>query len=703
MRCAHLHSPYFLLTKYFENKSGTKAFINSSKNTINIQIVPFAVFSAQNTLTSMRIVLITLLVASVVNGMNSTQTYYRRNELRATRHLKSSSHTSKSMKSNKSSKSSLKEWMVKSPKSGKSTESIKSMKSSKSFKSCKSFKSSKSSKSVKSLKRHDNCSESPSLKPSIYLSNSNEPSTHPITLYPITPYPITSYNPSSSPTRECSMVGKREEAIISIARSYSDDITGDAAVENAIDFLLGDSFIKNGCDERAIRERYALSVLYYSTNGGNWSDNSKWLTEDDHCNWYGLQCSDGGMSKIILSNNKLNGTLPKELRALDNLEVLDVFSNSLRGTIPFELYMLPLIELDFETNAFTGIPFPSNADVFSAKTTLESLRLSQNSFTEYVLPSYLNEFPSLVRLWIADSNAKGTIPSEINNLSNLRSFIASENNLSGSIPEMTASLKNLRNLQLDMNQLNSTIPASLGDATNLRILNFSDNFLTGTLPLPLSNLVNLTNLELSNNTLKGTVPPEFSNLSGLVNITLDRNNFSGQIPNFGLCEQIELIRLSNNTFNGTIPSDLFELTNLKFIYLNDNNFTGHIPENYGNPESLIDLYLNDNELTGTIPDIEPGDWVSITEVLFNGNNLSDPVPDSICKLDWEYKKLFADCDRNNCTCCTTCVREPTALPSTIESPRFSTAAPTSSSSTTIDFWSYIFISLMASFTLRQLF
>lgn len=644
--------------------------------------------------------------------MNSTQTYYRRNQLLATRHLKSS-HISKSMKSNKSSKSSLQEWMVKSPKSGNSTKSSKSSKSSKSLKSCKSFKSSKSSKSDKSSKSHKNCSESPSLTPSISLSNSNEPSAHPITVYPITSfpsssypsssYPISSYNPSSSPTRECSSDSGRNEAIISIAREYSDDITGDTAAEQALDFILGDSFIKDGCDERAIRERYALSVLYYSTNGDNWSDNNKWITEDDHCNWYGLQCSDDGMSKIILSNNKLSGTLPKELRALDHLEVLGVYFNSLRGTIPFELYTLPLIELDLETNAFTGTPFPSNADAFTAKITLENLRLSQNSFTEYEIPNYLNEFPSLVRLWVADSNVKGTIPSEINNLSNLRSFIASENNLSGSIPELTASLKNLRNLQLDMNQLNSTIPASLGDATNLRILNFTDNFLTGTLPLTLSNLVSLTNLELSNNTLTGTVPPEFSNLSGLVNITLDRNNFSGQIPNFGLCEHLELIRMSNNTFNGTIPSDLFEVTALKFIYLNDNDFTGHIPDNYGNPDSLIDLYLNDNELTGTIPGIEPGDWLNITEVLLSGNNLSDPVPDSICELDWEDKKLFADCDRNTCTCCTTCVRDPTALPSTIESLRFGVGAPKSASTTTTDFWSYIFISLMASFALPQLF
>lgn len=633
----------------------------------------------------MMAMVLAILVASFVDGLSSTQMYYRRNEFHEERYLKSSKSTI-----GKSSKKSLKEWF---PKSSKSRKSVKS---------CKSFKSSKSSKSSKSLKSYVYCSDPPSSEPKVHTSISNEPSilTSSSSSPSLSRTPST--NPSISPTQECSSARAREEAILSNARKYSDDLTSNVAVKKALDFLRNDGFIKDGCDERAIRERYALAVFYYSTDGENWSNNSDWLTNEDHCNWYQLQCSDDKLSEIELEANKLHGTLPKELIALDSLAVLNVYQNTLSGTIPFEIYMLPLTELDFESNNLSGQPLPSDPNAFEAKTTLKNLKLSQNNFDEYELPNFLNEFPLLERLWVADSNVIGTIPRTINSLSNLRSFIASENSLSGTIPEMTASLQSLRNLQLDVNHLNSTIPASFGSATNLRVLELFNNSLTGTVPSSLSNLGQLEDFFLSNNDLEGIIPPEFSNLKKLVNITLERNNFFGPIPNFGSCEYLEFMSLSYNSFNGTIPSDLFDIPNLQNLYLNDNELTGSIPGNYGNPENLTDLYLNNNQLTGTIPDIAKDDWPKITEVLLSGNDLSDPVPDSICALNWKNKTLFADCEKNNCTCCTTCVPSPSAPPSTIESLSYSVIARTSSSTNTV-FLSTLCITFVVSVTVSLVF
>ena len=60
--------------------------------------------------------------------------------------------------------------------------------------------------------------------------------------------------------------------------------------------------LKNPCDNvRAIRQRFALVVLYYSTSGDSWIDKSGWLTTNDVCQWAKVACRADEPSIISLS------------------------------------------------------------------------------------------------------------------------------------------------------------------------------------------------------------------------------------------------------------------------------------------------------------------------------------------------------------------------------------------------------------------
>jgi hypothetical protein len=64
---------------------------------------------------------------------------------------------------------------------------------------------------------------------------------------------------------------------------------GDEAVE-----LLADTdpaMLPRNTSPEIFRNRYALVVLYYSTNGPGWFDNTTWLSDSSVCDWIGVSCT----------------------------------------------------------------------------------------------------------------------------------------------------------------------------------------------------------------------------------------------------------------------------------------------------------------------------------------------------------------------------------------------------------------------------
>ena len=245
--------------------------------------------------------------------------------------------------------------------------------------------------------------------------------------------------------------------------------------------------------EEVLRGYVAEAV---GTNAGILSDSQTLLTAKDRLagngdlnwssdipitSWDGVTL--GGnpkrVTRLILRESGLRGSIPPELGGLSELTHVDIRRNLLNGEIPRELGQLSkLAVLDLHGNRL-----------------------------------------------------EGPIPPELGRLSDLKVLNVHSNRLTGPIPTELGRSSNLEDLYLHNNRLSGTIPSELG---SLRILNrlwLSNNRLSGEVPSELGLLTDLTHLSLHGNRLNGTIPPELGKLgSGLARLRLSGNVFTGCIP-----------------------------------------------------------------------------------------------------------------------------------------------------------------------------
>ena len=155
----------------------------------------------------------------------------------------------------------------------------------------------------------------------------------------------------------------------------------------------------DGASQQILLERYIAVLLYFSTEGDLWIDNSFWLSPDlPVCDWRGITCNtlvvndedeNNVVSQIKLQSNALFGSIPTELFLLTNLESLDFNGNSLTGLLlPTELGQLSRL-----TSLFLGSSISAAADVagggpipteIGLLTKLKEMRLSKFSDVEFV-------------------------------------------------------------------------------------------------------------------------------------------------------------------------------------------------------------------------------------------------------------------------------------------------------------------------------
>ena len=84
----------------------------------------------------------------------------------------------------------------------------------------------------------------------------------------------------------------------------------------------------------------ALAALHKETDGDEWINNNGWLKHSNPCQWRGVTCSEQHVTKLILHNNNLTGSIPPDLGKLIHLEELDLSGNRISGAIPSELSLL---------------------------------------------------------------------------------------------------------------------------------------------------------------------------------------------------------------------------------------------------------------------------------------------------------------------------------------------------------------------------
>ena len=85
-------------------------------------------------------------------------------------------------------------------------------------------------------------------------------------------------------------------------------------------------------------DRAPLVALYLATDGGNWKDNTNWLSDKPLNEWYGVYTNaQGRVDTLALIENYLSGPIPSELGNLSDLEWLNLGNNQLSGAIPPEI------------------------------------------------------------------------------------------------------------------------------------------------------------------------------------------------------------------------------------------------------------------------------------------------------------------------------------------------------------------------------
>jgi len=406
-----------------------------------------------------------------------------------------------------------------------------------------------------------------------------------------------------------------------------------------------DGGISDHCTYTTIEQRYGLTTFFFATGGDLWSEKSGWLGIGPECSWSGVHCDDDSknVTRLLLQENNLVGSLPEEIKTLTKLQRLDVFNNSVIGTIPSTLSALKdLVLLDLEENQMSGLAFPSS--IFGLES-LVSYRISNNRFLGSI-PTDFVRLSKLCQLWAAGNLLTGTIPTEITSSGKLETLLLYENKLEGSLPKELGMLGNLYDLQLYNNTLQTKIPSELFSATKLKTLRLDYNFLTGTLPTEVGKLTELKDLRLDKNSLYGSIPSEIGSLTNLRTFVINNNFWTGTFPDvFQNYASLDFFDVSNANFNGVIPKSLFDVPTIRIVYLSNNTFTGTIPKDFSAATILRDLFLDGNSLTGTVPEISTGQLQSLTELLVQFNYLTGTMPKSICDLrqGGKLNVLFSDC------------------------------------------------------------
>jgi Concanavalin A-like lectin/glucanases superfamily/Bacterial Ig domain/Leucine rich repeat N-terminal domain len=189
---------------------------------------------------------------------------------------------------------------------------------------------------------------------------------------------------------------------------------------------------------------------------------SGWAHTTTPCTWYGVSClfnpverSDIHVDHVDLNGSRLVNTapLPKELKDLAQLQVLDLSRNLFNGPIPEQLENLhDLVTLNLSENRLSGqIPILYG--------NLQTLNLSKNQLSGPIQNLTMGH---LITLNLAGNQLSGEMPSSLPASSTLTAVHLENNQLSGPIPRFQRLNANpFKEMGLAYNKLSSTEPYSV--------------------------------------------------------------------------------------------------------------------------------------------------------------------------------------------------------------------------------------------------
>jgi Leucine-rich repeat (LRR) protein len=201
---------------------------------------------------------------------------------------------------------------------------------------------------------------------------------------------------------------------------------------------------------------------------------------------------------LDLSSNNLTGRLPK---LPQSLRFFKISKNSLSGPFPRKYGAPMLTEMVLSANRINGtIP-----TYFCQLQYLQVLDLSENLL--------VGQLPLCLKREDVKQNLKPITESALTQLSVL---ILYRNNLSVNFPELLQHSPQLTVLDLAHNTFARELPAWISDKLqDLSYLLLRYNMFSGSIPVQLTELGNLQFLDLANNRISGTIPHGLANLKAM--------------------------------------------------------------------------------------------------------------------------------------------------------------------------------------------
>ncbi|GKV31119.1 hypothetical protein SLEP1_g39855 [Rubroshorea leprosula] len=318
---------------------------------------------------------------------------------------------------------------------------------------------------------------------------------------------------------------------------------------------------------------------------------------------------------VDLSNASISGPLPENIgHMLPELQGLSLTDNLMNGSIPKSLCN-------------------SKSLIF--------LDLSNNMLSESVPNCWRND-QSFNFIDLSSNNLSGLFPSTMGQLSSLFVLLLNNNSLQGELHVALKNLTSLRVLDLGENKFFGNLTSIVvGENNALKILRLRKNLISGYIPLELCSLSQLQILDLANNNLIGKIPPCFGKFPVMVNAT-KMINIADDIY-WDLTHLMEVVKgryleytrmtlgleismdLSSNNLIGPIPEEFIFLKNLHNLNLSWNHLSGKIPKKIGQMENLESLDFSQNGLSGIIPE-SMSSLTKLSHLNLSYNNLSGPIP-----------------------------------------------------------------------------
>lgn len=410
---------------------------------------------------------------------------------------------------------------------------------------------------------------------------------------------------------------------------------------------LGDYFLKNDrLDE--LKQRYILTVFFYSTAGERWDEDLGFLSTEDVCSWFrtrsnrrlgmssifvGAWCNeDGKIVDLKFPEGYLSGTIPTELQYLTNLEVIDFGNNpNVKGEFPtFVQKLSKLTYLGLQYCSLHGkVP-----EWIGSMTTLKTLVLSNNQFTGDI-PASIGLLSDLEYLYLDDNSLHGSFNS-FGSMTSLKHLVIEDNHFSGELTEATVQqLSNLQIVDISNNQIESTLPSNIWkDLISLKVLDIHGNKFIGALPpVDSTHSQQLEFLAVNNNNLDGEIPSSLAECTSLKHLDLSNNAFVSTLPSsFEKLSNLQYFFAAHNPLKeGEIPTLLKGMPSLVDLSLQNSNRVGIIPDWMGTAFSLTLLDLGHNALQGSIPD-SIGETTSLRHLLLNRNNLEGNISSKLSGL-----------------------------------------------------------------------